>query len=37
MLQEEELSDAKFMAKKECEGRVLPRYLAMVDEIFSSL
>ena len=37
LLQEEELSDAKFMTKKECEGRVLPRYLAMVDEIFSSL
>ena len=37
MLQEDELSDAKFMDKKECENRVLPRYLPMVDEIFSSL
>lgn len=37
MLQENELSDAKFMDKEECEGRVLPRYLQMVDEIFSSL
>ena len=36
MLQEDELSDAKFMDKKECENRVLPRYLPMVDEIFSS-
>jgi 8-oxo-dGTP pyrophosphatase MutT (NUDIX family) len=37
MLQEDELSDAKFMDKKECENRVLSRYLPMVDEIFSSL
>ncbi len=37
MLQEDELSDAKFMSQKECETRVLPRYLPMVNEIFSSL
>ena len=37
MLQEEELSDAKFMTQKECETRVLPRYLSMVNEIFSSI
>ena len=37
MLQEEELSDAKFMSQEECQNRVLPRYLSMVDEIFSEL
>lgn len=37
MLQEEELSDAKFMTQEECQNRVLPRYLSMVDEIFSGL
>ena len=35
MLQKEELSDAKFMSQEECRNRVLPRYLSMVDEIFS--
>lgn len=37
MLQEEELSDAKFMTQEECQNRVLPRYLPMVNEIFSGL
>jgi ADP-ribose pyrophosphatase YjhB (NUDIX family) len=37
MLQEEELSDAVFMNYEECQRRTLPRYIPMVDEIFSSL
>lgn len=37
MLQEEELSEAVFMDYEECQRRTLPRYITMVDEIFSSL
>lgn len=37
MLQEEEVSSARFMDYEECQIRTLPRYLPMVNEIFSSL
>ena len=37
MLQEEEVSEARFMGYEECKKRCLPRYLPMVDEIFSGL
>jgi len=37
MLQEEEVSDARFMDYEECQTRALPRYIPMVDEIFSTL
>lgn len=37
MLQEEEVSDARFMDYEECQTRTLPRYIPMVDEIFSTL
>jgi len=37
MLQEDEISEAKFMNQDECQKRCLPRYLTMVDEIFSNL
>ena len=37
MLQEEEVSNARFMDYEECQSRALPRYIPMVDEIFSSL
>lgn len=36
MLQEEEISEARFMTYEECKNRCLPRYLPMIDEIFSS-
>ena len=37
MLQEEEVSDARFMDYEECQVRALPRYIPMIDEIFSTL
>jgi len=37
MLQEDEVSEARFMGYEECKKRCLPRYLPMVDEIFSDL
>jgi len=37
MLQEEEVSEARFMSHEECKARCLPRYLPMVEEIFSTL
>ena len=37
MLQEEEISNARFMDHEECLTRALPRYIPMVDEIFSNL
>lgn len=37
MLQEEEVSNARFMDYEECQVRALPRYIPMVDEIFSTL
>lgn len=37
MLQEDEISEARFMGHEECKKRCLSRYLPMVDEIFSSL
>jgi len=37
MLQEDEISEAKFMNYEECKKRCLPRYLSMVDEIFSNI
>jgi 8-oxo-dGTP pyrophosphatase MutT (NUDIX family) len=37
MLQEDEISEARFMGHEECKKRCLPRYLSMVDEIFSTL
>jgi 8-oxo-dGTP pyrophosphatase MutT (NUDIX family) len=37
MLQEEEVSNARFMDYEECKIRTLPRYIPMVDEIFSFL
>ena len=37
MLQEDEISEARFMNQEECKKRCLPRYLTMVDEIFSTL
>jgi 8-oxo-dGTP pyrophosphatase MutT (NUDIX family) len=37
MLQKGEISEARFMDHEECKKRCLPRYLPMVDEIFSTL
>lgn len=37
MLQEEEISEARFMSHEECKKRCLPRYLPMVDEIFQKI
>lgn len=37
MLQEDEIGNARFMGYEECKKRCLPRYLPMVDEIFSTL
>ncbi len=37
MLQEEEISNARFMGYEECKKRALPRYIPMIEEIFSSL
>ena len=37
MLQEEEISNARFMDYKECQERSLPRYIPMIDEIFSNI
>jgi len=37
MLQEDEISEARFMGYEECKKRCLSRYLPMVDEIFSSI
>lgn len=37
MLQEEEISDARFMGYEECKSKSLPRYLPMIEEIFNSL
>lgn len=37
MLQEEEISNARFMDYDECKIRTLPRYISMVNEIFSSI
>ena len=37
VLQEDEISEARFMGHEECKKRCLSRYLPMVDEIFSSL
>jgi 8-oxo-dGTP pyrophosphatase MutT (NUDIX family) len=37
MLQEEEVSNARFMGYEECKERSLPRYLPMVEEIFSKI
>lgn len=36
MLQEDEVSNARFMGPDECKDRALPRYLPMLDEIFST-
>jgi len=37
MLQEEEVSNARFMNYDQCQERALPRYIPMVDEIFSRI
>lgn len=37
MLQEDEVSEARFMSHEECKTRCLPRYLPMVEEIFSTM
>ena len=37
MLQEEEVSDARFMNYEEAKKRILPRYMPMLEEIFSEI
>lgn len=37
MLQEDEVSNARFMGYEECKIRALPRYIPMIDEIFSTI
>jgi len=37
MLQEDEINSARFMGYEECKERALPRYIPMIDEIFSKI